>query len=587
MNSHILFCKFVFFFYVLTCIVCTVDTDLFIYPSLSRTLLMEIGILLIAFCSLCYVAVNYKKNTFYGFSKMQFYIASWILFIILHTLILDVVEEYRTIYLCVTLFATYPLSYLQKVKLLSKKCIDEGLIVMVVIHLVYVFGQLFGVIESYNAYFSVTGCNDNPSVTAICLTGCMPLITYNIFTKKHRALFGIIFILTFIAIILLHCRTAYVGLVIELFVCILMIARRNKYCLSVILKYKFLIIFFVLLIAIPICMRTYNMKRDSSDSRWLIWQLSFEMIVERPMGYGYGLYEKYYNLKQEDYFRSGKGSKEEKRTASFCNMAYNDYLEQGVEGGVVGAFFFITFYIIFIVQSFKKHNVEVLCVVSGIAVMSLTNFVYSSIQVWWLIICYVSLVIPQFSAIDFRRKFYPIAILAMLIILILALSRIVQMTTSQIALKSHFNTLSNGGRIQDKDLRALKTNVGTSEAYWNICAYNSMLNNHLDNAIKYLDQVSVYTSSEQSYITHYILYLNIGREEKGILYIDTLSYIQPSLLRPKLILMEYYDKIGDTDKADYHAKEILATTPRVLNDKCRYIQSKAFEYIHTKSKRKK
>ena len=41
MNVKILF--------LLTCVFCTIDTRLFVYPSLSRSLLMETGLLAIAF----------------------------------------------------------------------------------------------------------------------------------------------------------------------------------------------------------------------------------------------------------------------------------------------------------------------------------------------------------------------------------------------------------------------------------------------------------------------------------------------------------------------------------------------------------
>ena len=52
----------------------------------------------------------------------------------------------------------------------------------------------------------------------------------------------------------------------------------------------------------------------------LIWKLSTEMMAGKPSGYGYGLFEKNYNLRQADYFANREYTDTEKRNSDFVNM---------------------------------------------------------------------------------------------------------------------------------------------------------------------------------------------------------------------------------------------------------------------------
>lgn len=307
------------------------------------------------------------------------------------------------------------------------------------------------------------------------------------------------------------------------------------------------------------------------------------MIAEKPQGYGYGLFEKYYNRKQADYFKSGNATVEEKRTASFCNMAYNDYLEQGVEGGLIGISYLAAFYMLLVVESIRKSSIETTCVVAGLAVMSLTNFIYSSMQPWWLLICYASLISSRTNKINICQKYHVPVIVTMALLCTAMFFKVLHMMTSQIELKSYFEKVVKGEKVSNARLQHLKSHIGTSEAYFNTCAYNCMLNNNFGDAIKYLDNACMYTSSQQSLTAHYISYRCIGQECKAIQYIDTICYIQPSLLRPKHILMEYYDKIGDEKRAIAYAEDILSTVPRIRNAEISYILHKASEYIKNKT----
>lgn len=104
------------------------------------------------------------------------FILGWIAYIAFHGWSVPVMEEYRTYYLCITLFSILPLAYLRCHRLLTRRSIENGLLLTAIIQLLYIGGQAIGLTESGNTCFSITGANENPTVTAVYLTGCMPLL---------------------------------------------------------------------------------------------------------------------------------------------------------------------------------------------------------------------------------------------------------------------------------------------------------------------------------------------------------------------------------------------------------------------------
>ena len=311
----------VFIFYVI-CMVCTIDTHLFVYPSLSRSLLMETGILLLSLIATVHCLFGTDEMPT---SSLLKFILGWIAYILFHGWSAPVLEEYRTGYLCITLFSVLPLAYLCGHGLLTRKDIENGLLLIAVIHLIYIIGQIIGLTDSGNTFFSVTGANENPTVTAIYLVGCMPLAMKRVTMKNHSSLYITLSACLLVSVAILKCRTAYIGLFVEGGVWVVVNVRRNPR--NAIFKYRRIIIPLALVLVLFASFQLYDMKRNSAAGRLLIWKISAEMIVEKPQGYGYGLFEKHYNLRQADYFRSIQASAQERQRADFTPMAYNDYLE--------------------------------------------------------------------------------------------------------------------------------------------------------------------------------------------------------------------------------------------------------------------
>ena len=216
-----------------------------------------------------------------------------------------------------------------------------AVIAISLIESVWCFLQSLGFVGSESDFFTITGSQSNPNITAMFLAVSLPAVFYFIFKSKYKVRLFCIFLafVLFFAIILLKCRTAIIGSVISfcVYVCFYYdVFRRfqKKYIVTVIL--------IIFIVSVLIGGQLYLMKKDSAEGRKLVWSTSLNMILEAPLkGYGIGLFSKEYNLKQAEFIEQNNLDEDQIKNATFVKAAYNDYLEQGVESGIPGVILFV------------------------------------------------------------------------------------------------------------------------------------------------------------------------------------------------------------------------------------------------------
>lgn len=582
--------------FYLTCVAATIDTRHFVYPSLSRSLLMEVGLLLCG-SAICLrimagcVCRNRGNGLIgvhedYGCRYFRLFIFAWIAYILIHGMLSPVMEWYRTTYLCVTLLSIIVFSYGLRCGILTRRHIVNGLLMIAAAHVIAVFAQWLGILEPEDAMYPVTGFNDNPNVTAMYLAGCVPFIVQRVTDSDRRSAYVIFLTLLLISVIMLRCRTAYIGLAVETAVLLLAVRRARQALCS----YKWLSITIAAVLLSVSAVKMYDMKRDSATGRMLIWHLSAQMICERPLGHGYGLFEKHYNQHQAAYFAAGGGTETERRTATYVGMAYNDYLEHGVDGGIIGMLFLAGFYVLAILMSVRRKDRSATATLSAFAVMSMTNFVTASIQPWLMAVCLASMPLTDGEYLDAGRKTsdgkFLQHLLPLLAIICTGLFIVARMTLSQVELKHLEDRIKSGGRVPDAEFAGLENRIYSSEAYWRIRARCMMSMSDYKHAIPFVKHAMMYgTSPVLCYMAHQC-HTAMGEESKGITYIMDVYYTQPSLLLPKLILMKYYDSSGDTTAAISYANEILKTHTKCTNEKTKAIMRDTYHYINELNKNK-
>ena len=84
------------------------------------------------------------------------------------------------------------------------------------------------------------------------------------------------------------------------------------------------------------------MKKDSADGRRLMWKIAGRAIAENPWGgCGLGYFGGAFGKAQAAYFATEEASEQEEWVAGSPEYGFNEYLQLGVELGIVGSILFL------------------------------------------------------------------------------------------------------------------------------------------------------------------------------------------------------------------------------------------------------
>ena len=443
-------------------------------------------------------------------------------------------------------------------ELLRWHVLENILLSIAVLHAIVVLYQTIWPSESD---YPITGLAENPTVTAIYLSCCVSILVERIRTKS--LLFFPLLMLLLICIIILQCRAAYVGVFVLLVVKIYRCYGR---------KYIARLTGVILIIAVLCGYGLFHLKRNSSEGRLLIWKIAAHVIVKNPMGYGYGLFEKQYNLAQANYFDEG-GSEREKMLADHVYMAYNDTIEQTVEGGIIGGVLYFLFFVFMIAWAAKNGDVTALSVITMLFAMSMINFVLTAVSVWSLLMCFSGKVL----SIQGRNHCLNHRVLAFLCLISMSFFLLRYMRVS----KAQF-LLSRVEKSKESyiwQVKMLSATIESSERYYIVLSDKYMNARRYDKAIETLTKAKKYTSSPLAYYMLSTCYRKTGNKQKCIENLLLISRMKPHHFWPKMLLMCSYDKFGDTKQALYYAHIILNAPVKVQSELVTSYKKEAVQYV--------
>ena len=182
------------------------DTRLFVYPSLSHSLLSGLMITALGIFVFQHIQRNQANLTF---SKGHGIVLLWMGYIFISQYFIPS-ETYRFYYILISLLFSLIISFLLRYQLLKWDYIENVILLFAVIHIFTIQIQLTGYFT--HRFYVISGFSDNPSITAIYLTCSIVVVLQRIVRCKW--FYGMFLVLIIAAILVLKCRTAYLGVII-------------------------------------------------------------------------------------------------------------------------------------------------------------------------------------------------------------------------------------------------------------------------------------------------------------------------------------------------------------------------------------
>jgi O-antigen ligase len=234
--------------------------------------------------------------------------------------------------------------------------------------------QLYGFKASYHALFNITGTFHNPGPFSGFVVSALPLamVGYTIGsteshgggTEAHReislrgvninlqkvfsGIFKGVSLLTIIAVLLVvpaaQSRAAWVaalvGSIYVLWSCKERFSFINRLSVRFVRLSKTLRVLLIassIILLLGAATGIYLLKKDSANGRLLIWQVTSQLIKERPItGHGSGAFSALYMDEQAKWFKSEKGTDEQAIVAGSPESPFNKPLKLWLEKGLIG-----------------------------------------------------------------------------------------------------------------------------------------------------------------------------------------------------------------------------------------------------------
>lgn len=422
-------------------------------------------------------------------------------------------------------------------------------------------------------FFSTTGSNANPNITAMFLVMAFPLIIKRLsaVSKFRIYLSGFVLMIVLAAIVVLKSRTAYIGLMLVI-VLLSVYYLKNK-------RKKLLIpvISVCVLMAVFAFVKLYSFKEHSADGRLFVWKVALEMIKEKPLGYGFGMVQSEYNRSQAQFFLEKPTSKTEKQHATYMTNVMNDYLEMLVQGGVFSCVLYVLFLFSLIYYSCKslKNNLFYVTGISAFAAMGLFNFaLYAPFAA--MVFAYYTSIINADSSESKDITFSKPVLVVFLVLSIVPLAFFCLQISSQIQLKQIDNRIKtrNYDGLQN-DFAKSKLCVSTSEIYYRTGGDIALLQKDYKTAINFYSTAIKYAPFPTLVTRKAYSEAMLDRDNQAISDLKLATNIQPSLFEPLYSLMMMYVKLKDLENARETANLIINKEIKVPSEKIVYYKEQA------------
>ncbi|AWG22289.1 hypothetical protein FFWV33_12550 [Flavobacterium faecale] len=443
---------------------------------------------------------------------------------------------------------------------------------------------------------------------------------YASFRQKQSKITAISFAFLLVALYLLKCRAAWIGIVMAAVIYFgleydfIKWAKDKKNQMSV----KALAIVFCIIL-IPIGNQLYNSKKASSDGRKFIWKLSTLMVVEKPLlGYGYGLFEKEYNLFQAQYIEKGKATSEEMQNAGHVLVPHNEIFQNAVEGGLVGLTL-LSFFIGSLLVALKSRKSLVLSPKSlvesanleedsespqysinnnrifhlsfagvfAFVIIAMVNVATQCIPAMTMFSIYAAIICCQVQPISLPKwiamKDNSIATTIKMGGIAISIFLLSSLVNTAIAdrqnKKASLLVVTKNYPEALKILQKIQPKLQQYPDYWKNLGLVYYKTKKYSDAIDCLNKAKSYSSDPELFLGKGYSYQKLGQYANAIIQFRLLILTKPSKFKYRNLLMQAYLKNKDIPNAKKAAQEIIDLKPKIPSRKVQYYKMKAKKVV--------
>jgi len=327
----------------------------------------------------------------------------------------------------------------------------------------------------------------------------------------------------------------------------------------------------------------YSLKPDSAYGRVLIWEITMEMIKDKPVfGTGFNRYKVDYNNYQAAFFATQQRDDYKKWVAGNVHHAHNEYLQILAEKGIFGLVLFIgilAFALWGYIKSDKpppdssnRSTTEILRIGAVaslilITIIALFAFPFHIVPMYvnfffFLSILSASIILKPYISIKLTRK--QIGVLVFILIplsLIFALHARTQYNTYKDWQSAFYATL-NFSISEDKYARLYPQLKNNGKYLFNYGAMLTLAGRYED-ALPLLEESKKRFTDPNLYIALAECYENTGNYQNAERHYRHAAYMIPHKMYPFYRLALYYFDNGNRQRANEIAHKIISMEEKV------------------------
>lgn len=483
--------------------------------------------------------------------------------------------------------------------LISIKGVSSVVTLLLLLESLYCFLQLFEILPSSTPFFRVTGSWVNPNVTALFMAMGFPALLHLFLNEEkspNKALYFTIMACVILALFLLNCRTAFIAVAVSSF-----IQLNGKYKIGQKIKTSPLKPFTIIFLAVSITAVTsiayfmYQGKAASANGRLFIWKISVNTALEKPFtGHGYGFFARNYNLKQAEYFAKGKATTEEIGNSSYVLLAYNEILQQLVDGGLIAALLTILFLASVLKEAIKRKPSSSHTLVAGIVsflIISCFNFAIQAIPIFCLFFIYAAFACQNDTEVSHnsnarvkapfvfvldRAKAFVFSAIAILIFFVMSFRANASMQNkkaSQLLREGKINeAIEAFESITEKHKSYVDCELKLANAYF--------MQRRFKDALSVFEKTQAYSSQPDIFLKKGFCLLQFNDVSGAIENCRTAMNIAPNRLEAKYALMNINIFKKDTAGALVYAREIAVQVPKKKSEQADFYKKQAMAFIN-------